>query len=341
MARALATGRSNTLGVVSFDTTLYGPASTMLGIERAAHEAGYFTIIASLKALNRASVPEAIERLQQQGVDGILVIAPLEEAADAALHAPVGDLPLVAVEAGPAAGVPVVAIDQFAGAANATRHLLGLGHETVYHVAGPQHFIEAQRRVEGWRAALQEAGAPVHEPQFGDWSARSGYRLGRALCVDPSVTAIFVANDQMALGVLRALHEHGRHLPREVSVVGFDDIPEAAYFTPPLTTIKQDFDEMGKRSVQLLLRMMAGERIDGGATVEPELQVRASTARAPRQPRPGSTPSTASIPRAGSAPRAGSTRRADSITRTVSTPRADFIPRTASTPGAAKDFPGA
>jgi len=291
MARALATGRSNTLGVVSFDTTLYGPASTMLGIERAAHEAGYFTIIASLKALDRASVPEAIERLRRHGVDGILVIAPLEEAADAALHAPVGDLPLVAVEAGPAAGVPVVAIDQFAGAVSATRHLLDLGHETVWHVAGPQNFIEAQRRVEGWRTALEDAGAPVPEPQFGDWSARSGYRVGRALCVDSSVTAIFVANDQMALGVLRALHEQDRHIPREVSVVGFDDIPESPYFTPPLTTVKQDFDEMGKRSVQLLLRMMAGENVEAGASVKSELCVRASTARAPRKPagreRPG------------------------------------------------------
>jgi DNA-binding LacI/PurR family transcriptional regulator len=285
VARALATGRSSTLGVVSFDTTLYGPASTMVGIERAAHEAGYFTIVVSLKALNRASVSEAVERLQLHGVDGILVIAPLEESADATLHAPVGDIPLVAVEAGPAAGVPVVAIDQFAGAVSATRHLLELGHNTAWHIAGPQNFLEAQRRTEGWRATLEEAGAPVHEPEFGDWSARSGYRLGRALCVDRSVTAIFVANDQMALGVLRALHEHGRAIPREVSVVGFDDIPEAAYFTPPLTTVKQDFNDMGSRSLELLLRMMDGEPVEGGTSVAPELQVRASTGRAPRPAR--------------------------------------------------------
>jgi DNA-binding LacI/PurR family transcriptional regulator len=285
VARALATGRTNTLGVVSFDTTLFGPASTMLGIERAAHEAGYFTITVSLNALNRASVSEAVERLRLHGVDGILVIAPVEESADAALHAPVGDIPLVAVEGGPAAGVPVVAIDQFAGAVSATRHLLELGHETVWHIAGPSNFLEAQRRTEGWRSALEEASAPVHEPLAGDWSARSGYRVGRGLCVDANVTAIFAANDQMALGVLRALHEQGRHVPREVSVVGFDDIPEAAYFTPPLTTVKQDFDDMGSRSLQLLLQMIDGEQVETGTSVAPKLQVRASTARAPRPAR--------------------------------------------------------
>jgi DNA-binding LacI/PurR family transcriptional regulator len=278
VARALATGRSNTIGVVSFDTTLYGPASTMLGIERAAHEAGYFTIIASLKALNRSSVPEAVERLRQHGVDGILVIAPQEESADAALHAPVGDVPLVAVEGGPAGGVPVVSIDQVDGAVTATRHLLELGHETVWHIAGPPNFLEAQRRLEGWRSELERVGAPAPEPLIGDWSARSGYELGRRLSDDPSVTAIFAANDQMALGALRALHESGRRIPGDVSVVGFDDIPEAPFFTPPLTTVRQDFDEMGSRSVRLLLRMMAGKRARAGTSVKPELLVRMSTA---------------------------------------------------------------
>src|ERR1700749_1765162 len=115
IARALATGRTRTLGVVSFDTTLYGPASTLFGIERAAHEAGYFMIVASLKALNRASVADAVERLRIQGVEGILVIAPHNEAEDALLHTHAG-VPLVAVEAGPEQGVAVVAVDQIGGA---------------------------------------------------------------------------------------------------------------------------------------------------------------------------------------------------------------------------------
>jgi DNA-binding LacI/PurR family transcriptional regulator len=158
VARALVTGRSNTLGVVTFDTTLYGPATTLYGIERAAHEAGYFIIVASLKALDRTSVIEAVERLRLHGVDGILAIAPQEDAADALRLAP-AEVPLVAVEAGPATEVPVVAVDQAAGAATATRHLLELGHRTVRHVAGPRGWLEAQQRLEGWRATLKAAGA--------------------------------------------------------------------------------------------------------------------------------------------------------------------------------------
>jgi len=276
VARALVTGRSQTLGVVSFDTTLYGPASTLFGIERAAHDAGYFIIVASLEALDRASVSEAVARLRRQGVDGILVIAPQEDAVDALLHTP-ADVPLVAVEAGPTGTVPVVEVDQFAGAAAATRHLLDLGHRTVWHVAGPPDYLEAQARLRGWRETLAAAGADAPEPLIGDWSARAGYDLGRRLAADPAVSAIFVANDQMALGVLRAMHEAGRAIPREVSVVGFDDIPESPYFMPPLTTIRQDFNEMGTRSLRLLLRAIDGERELAGSRVAPQLVVRAST----------------------------------------------------------------
>ena len=281
VARALVTGRSNTLGVVSFDTTLYGPASTLFGIERAAHEAGYFIIVASLSALDRASVADAVERLRRHGVDGVLVIAPVEAAADALLHTPT-DVPLVSVEAGPPDDVPVVAVDQRAGAAAATGHLLELGHETVWHVAGPPEFLEAQQRLDGWSATLAAAGAGAPPPLTGDWSARAGYDLGRRLIEVPDVTAIFAANDQMALGVLRALHEAGRQIPREISIVGFDDIPEAQYFTPPLTTVRQDFGEVGRRSLQLLLQTIeTGNRVPAGPLVQPELVVRASTALPP------------------------------------------------------------
>jgi DNA-binding LacI/PurR family transcriptional regulator len=283
VARALATGRSSTLGVVSFDTTLYGPASTLFGIERAAHEAGYFMIVASLKALNRSSVADAVERLRRHGVDGILVIAPLEDAADALLHAP-SDFPLVAVEAGPPDAVPLVAVDQFAGAADATRHLLDLGHQAVWHIAGPPDFLEARQREDGWRTALEAVGRSVPEPMTGDWSARAGYELGRRLSHERALTAVFVANDQMALGVLRAMHEAGRQVPAEVSIVGFDDIPEAPYFVPPLTTVRQDFDEMGSRSLRVLVGMIerdetpADIRQARAELVRPELIVRASTA---------------------------------------------------------------
>ncbi len=282
VARALVTGRSKMLGVVSFDTTLYGPASTLFGIERAAHEEGYFISVASLDTLSRSSVLDAVDRLRRQGVDGILVIAPHAEAGEALLDAP-SDVPLVAAEAGPVTGAAVVAVDQVAGAVSATRHLLELGHRTVWHISGPTDWIESARRCEGWRATLEAAGADVPEALVGDWSPRAGYDLGRRLSGDPAVTAVFVANDQMALGLLRAMHEAGRAVPGELSVVGFDDIPEAAYFLPPLTTVRQDFIEMGRRSLRMLLRTIeTGRRASQESLVRPELVVRASTAAAPR-----------------------------------------------------------
>ena len=224
VARALATGKSQTLGVVSFNTTLYGPASTLFGIERAAHQAGYFVSIVSLVSLKRSSVLEAVDRLRAQGVGGILVIAPQAVAAHTVSQLP-NDIPVVAVEAGPEEGVPVVTVDQFTGAALATQHLLDLGHSTVWHIAGPADWLEAQQRIAGWRTTLETAGAPVPPLLVGDWGSRSGYEHGLRLAADPEVTAIFAANDSMALGVLRALHEEGRPLPSAVSVVGFDDCP--------------------------------------------------------------------------------------------------------------------
>src|SRR4051812_45230166 len=157
-ARALVTGRSRTLGVVSFDTTLYGPASTLFAIEQAAHGAGYFITIVSLHALDRTSVMGAIERLRVQCVDGILVISPQEGAAEALVNLP-ADIPLVAVEAGPAGSVPVVAVDQFGGAASATRLLLELRHRPVYHRAGPPDLLDAGQPGQGLGSAPTTARA--------------------------------------------------------------------------------------------------------------------------------------------------------------------------------------
>jgi DNA-binding LacI/PurR family transcriptional regulator len=293
IARALVTGRSRTLGVISFDTTLYGPASTLFAIERAAHQAGYFIIIASQRALDRASVVEAVDRLRLQGVEGILVIVSEEEAAQALLDLRI-DLPMVAVEAGPEGGVPVVAVDQRLGATMATRHLLGLGHATVHHVTGPPESLEAQQRTEGWRTTLEAAGVTCPTPLIGDWSARAGYHIGCRLARDDAVTSVFVGNDQMALGLLRAMHEAGRRIPDELSVVGFDDIPEATYFTPPLTTVRQDFGEVGSRSLRVLVDAIEsfndGGAVPSGSLVAPELIVRGSTAAAIERTRPDSHP---------------------------------------------------
>jgi DNA-binding LacI/PurR family transcriptional regulator len=277
VARALVTGRSRTLGVVSFDTTLHGPASTLFGIERAAHEADYFVSIVSLRELTSAAVVSAVERLRDQGVDGILVVAPQESATQALLHLP-EDVPVVAAEAGPDDSVPLVAVDQVDGARLATQHLLELGHRTVWHISGPSDWLEAEDRVNGWRRTLDAAGAPAPPVLVGDWSARAGYELGRELAERADVTAASVANDQMALGLLRRLHEAGRRVPDDISVVGFDDLPEAAFMNPPLTTVRWDFLDLGARSVELLLTEI-DERAPAPAhtSVDPTLVVRAST----------------------------------------------------------------
>jgi DNA-binding LacI/PurR family transcriptional regulator len=174
-----------------------------------------------------------------------------------------------------------VAVDQFTGARLATRHLLDLGHPTVYHVTGPPGSIESRQRVDGWQRTLKDAGVPVSPPLTGDWGARSGYHAGRRLAADAAVTAVFAGNDQMALGILRAMHETGRRIPEDVSIVGFDDIPEAQYLIPPLTTVRQDFGEIGTRSLLILMRAIEafrnGMAPPPGSLVAPELIIRAST----------------------------------------------------------------
>jgi DNA-binding LacI/PurR family transcriptional regulator len=156
----------------------------------------------------------------------------------------------------------------------------------VHHLAGPQDWLEAQQRAEGWRDALDAVGATGSFVGRGDWSPSSGYELGRQLLDMPDASAVFVANDQMSLGLLRLLHEHGREVPSEMSIVGFDDIPEAEFFTPPLTTVRQDFNEMGRRGLHLLLEEIAtGKRSTARATVPAALVVRSSTSHRVRTPR--------------------------------------------------------
>lgn len=281
MARALVTGRSRTLGVVSFDTTFYGPASTLFGIQQAAHEVGYAVSVASLRSLNRGLL-EAVQQLRDQGVDGVAVIAPLRAGADA-LRQITPDFPIVAVQAGQNGFMPVAAVDQRAGAGAATRHLLNLGHKTVWHLAGPTDWHDAEERILGWKAALKGADASIPAPLRGDWTPRSGYELGESLLGIRDLTAVFVGNDQMALGLLRRLHEVGREVPRDISIVGFDDIPEAAYFMPPLTTVRQDFAELGRRCLHMLIARIEGAEQPMRVLVPPELVVRDSTSAAPKR----------------------------------------------------------
>lgn len=278
-ARALVTGRSRVVGVITVAGTLHGPASTLYGIEAAARAAGYSVTVTALQADEALDQLDAmIARLEQQGVDGVVVLVPL--ASPDASRSAVRErhrTPVVAV-AGTASDLPVVTIDDEAGARLATAHLLGLGHPTVHHVAGPPGWIEAGQRRRGWSATLAEAGRAQHPPLVGDWSAGSGYLAGRELAADPGVSAVYAANDQMALGVLRAMGEQGRRVPQDVSVVGTDDMPEAGYLAPPLTTIGQHFDQVGRRSLDVLLAEIEGSDVDLETVLLPDLVVRASTA---------------------------------------------------------------
>jgi DNA-binding LacI/PurR family transcriptional regulator len=286
-ARALVTGSTRTIGLVTVKINQYGPAQTMIGLEKAARAAGYSVSVSILDDATAADMREAVDTLVSQRVDAIVALSTYDDAAEAlsVLDSPV---PLVAVQVGGDEERPAVGVDQVTGARLATRHLLDLGHRTVHHVSGPLDSQEARGRIEGWRTELEAAGAPVPEYVRGDWTPSSGYSAGRQLAerirAGDDVTAVFLANDQMALGLLAAFHERGIEAPDDVSIVGFDDLPEAPYFTPPLTTIRQDFAELGRRGVQLVLARLRGEDLHPRA-VPAELVVRASTGAAKSRPR--------------------------------------------------------
>ncbi|MEV5315709.1 LacI family DNA-binding transcriptional regulator [Streptomyces sp. NPDC052610] len=281
-ARSLASGRTRMLGVISFDAARYGPASILTAINTAAQGAGYLVSSIALGTADRDTVLRALDTLSAEGADGVIAIAPQRGVAGALAETRL-DTPMVVLENDLGGRAPLVTADSRAGARAATGHLLRLGHATVHHIAGPTGWTSAEVRLDSWRATLTEAGAEVPDPLLGDWSADSGYRLGRRLAERPDVTAVFASNDQMALGLLRALHEAGRRVPDDVSVIGYDDIPEAAHLLPPLTTVRTDFGEIGRRALRLLL-----DRIDEVAEprIEPvvpvELVVRRSTGPAAR-----------------------------------------------------------
>lgn len=278
-ARALVTRSTRTIGLVTVNISQYGPAQTMLGLEKAARAAGYALSVTILDEATAGAMRAAVDNFVAQSVDAVVALSTYDDAAES-LSTIVAPLPLVAVQVGGQEDRPAVGVDQEAGARSATRHLLDLGHRTVHHVAGPADSQEARARIEGWRSELRAAGAPVPGLLIGDWTPSSGYAAGKLLAArvrgGDGVTAVFLANDQMALGVLAALHQEGLSVPGDVSVVGFDDLPEAPYFTPPLTTVRQDFAELGRRGVQLVLARLQGVDLHPDP-VPPTLVVRAST----------------------------------------------------------------
>lgn len=277
-ARALVTGRSQLIGVVTLNSTLFGPASMLSAVERAAAEAGFAVSVGSVNDLDRGSISDAVERHLDHGVAGIVVIAPVVAANAAVDEIPHG-IPLVTIDGDPQRSTALATVDQVAGARDATRHLLDAGHRTVWHVSGPVEWFDSAGRIEGWERALRAAGAEIPPLVQADWTAAAGYRAGQMLARMPDVTAVFAANDHLALGILRALHERGRRVPQDLSIVGFDDVPEAAYFIPPLTTVRPDFAAVAKGSMALLLSQLeSGRSTDERRTIAPTLVVRDSVA---------------------------------------------------------------
>lgn len=275
-ARMLVTNRSGRIGLVAAHLGLHGPSMTALAVQDAAHEAGYDFAVVGLAEMSPDLLSGAVERLLDQAVEAIVIAVAHRDAlvTTRALHLPI---PVVLVQ-GVTPGQPMAAgIDQEGGAVLATAHLLELGHERVAHVTGPDDWIEASQRRAGWLRAHEEHGVLPGPEITGDWSAASGYRAGQRLADDTSTTAVFVANDAMALGLLRAMHEAGRIVPDELSVVGFDDVPEAAFYWPALTTVNQEFSRAGRCAVDLTLRALAGEEAPAAELIAPTLVVRGST----------------------------------------------------------------
>lgn len=283
-ASVLGGGRSRMLGVVAMETDQFGPSRILFGVEAAARAAGHMVTFASMPHPTADALEATTDQLRGAHVDGIVVVAPFRPVLDA-VAALATDVPMVAVGGEPVPGARTVDIDQHAGARMATEHLLSLGHETVHHVRGPANVIDGAARAMGWSAALRAAGAPKPATLTTDWSAEGGHAAGVTLAVDPEVTAVFAANDQTALGVIRGLVEGGRRVPGDVSVVGFDDTPESGFYLPPLTTVRQDFGEVGRRAVRLLIARISGQGEEEHVTVQPELVVRASTAPPARRRR--------------------------------------------------------
>ena len=276
-ARLLVTNRSGRIGMISGNLVLHGPSMIAVSVQDAGHKAGYDVSLVAVEDFSVQSLREAVGRLRDEAVEAIVVAVAHREALEQvrSLDAAV---PVVVVQ-GVSTGQPMaVGIDQEAGARMAVDHLLDLGHRHVAHLTGPLEWVEAGQRRAGWRHAHEQRHVLPGPELNGDWTPRSGYEAGLRIAEDPDVTAVFAANDGMAMGLVYALHEKGRDVPGEISVVGFDNVPEAPYLWPAMTTVDQEFSLLGRRAVELTLRALAGEADPATELIRPELVVRDSTA---------------------------------------------------------------
>ncbi|WP_375086788.1 LacI family DNA-binding transcriptional regulator [Microbacterium sp. LS_15] len=276
-ARALVTSKSNMLGILSATVGEFGPTSSIVGIEDAAREEGYSVSTLNLSATSPEAIGSALRQLAREQVDGIVVLAPQVRVFHV-LRAMASDTPFVSLQTASGSDGVSLSADQVAGARTATEHLIALGHSDIIHLAGPQDWIEAESRMRGYLEALREADLPTFPPIRGDWTADFGYFAGQELARRRDFTAIFVANDQMAIGLMHGFRDAGIRVPEDVSVVGFDDIPVSAHVAPTLTTVHQDFPELGRRAVRLLLAQIRGEDPPVFGALQTTLRTRESAA---------------------------------------------------------------
>ena len=278
-ARTLATSRSGLIGVIAVGSFLYGPTRTLSGIEEAARSHGFATLLSTIPESDRTAFATAIDTCLNRAVEAIVVIAARNRVVEflAGLHT---DVPIVAV--GPAAadlpGLTTLSVDQAAGAEAVIEHLRDRGHGHIALLAGPEHWTDAQARTRAVRGCCASFGIEL-EVFPGDWSAACGFALGSQLATrapQQRPTAVFAANDGMALGLLAAFNRARIRVPRQIAVAGFDDVPESGFYSPALTTVHQDFVELGHRTVLAVLDLVDGREPDT-APIAPTLVVRAST----------------------------------------------------------------
>jgi LacI family transcriptional regulator len=289
LARSLVNRASNSLAVVTSGLEYYGPSRTLVGIERQANELGYSLLLSLLHDPETADVDSVLDDLLARRVDGI-IWAVHEIGRNRAWMAPerlraLPPIVFLTMESQPHA--TIVSTDNRAGAVLAVRHLLEQGRRHIAIITGPPEWWEARERLAGWRACLTDAGCNAEDVLVftGDWTAASGERgFHHLLAQRPAIDAIFACNDQMALGVLRACHFARRRVPDDLAVAGYDNMPEAAYLVPSLTSVRQHLADVGRMAVQELHQAIAirsqGETPSAHIRlIAPELVVRESSRR--------------------------------------------------------------
>ncbi len=283
-ARHLVSRRSTVVGLVTFGTTLYGPSQIMINVEEAAKEAGYSVMFAGLKQVNVEEIRRAVNKLCAYQVAGILMHLPLEIDLRI-LQELCRNIPFVALDSDFGFVAHSVLVHQDRASSMATNYLINLGHREIAYLRAPLLWRAARLRYQGWLDALKGARLSPGPLAEGDWTSVSGFEATLGLLKNHrgKFTALVVANDQMALGAIRAFEESGIRVPADVSVVGFDDIPEAAFFRPPLSTVKQDFTAVGELGFQSLITQWTGASVCPKIyTVNPTFVERYSTTRPSR-----------------------------------------------------------